>query len=121
MRKPAPDLIVIEKLEVQSVIGVPDEERTAPQRLLISLVIEPNISFSALQDRIENTVDYAAVCERVKKVASKRPRKLIETLAEEIATELLGNFSIWRLSVEVRKFILPETEYVAVKIERPVQ
>jgi len=121
MRNASPDLILIEKLQVQSVIGVPDEERTAPQKLLVSLTIEPNLSFAAMQDRIESTVDYAAVCECVKAVAAKKPRKLIETLAEDIATAVLGKFGIWKLSVEVRKFILPETEYVAVRIERPVQ
>lgn len=121
MRKPSPDLIIIEKLQVQSFIGVPDEERSAPQQLLVSITIEPNLSFSAMQDRIESTVDYAAVCECVKAVAAKKPRRLIETLAEDISTELLGKFSIWRLSIELRKFILPETEYVAVRIERPVQ
>lgn len=118
-KKPAPDVIEIRNLEVESRIGVPDEERLAPQRLAISLVIQPNLAFTAMDDRIDQTVDYAAVCESVKATAARRPRRLIETLAEEIATDLLGAYPIWRLTVEIRKFILPETEYVAVRIERP--
>ena len=43
----------------------------------------------------------------------------METLAEEIAADLLGSFPIRRVAVEVRKFILPETDYVAVRIDRP--
>ncbi len=118
-KKPAPDVIEIRNLEIESHIGVPAQERVAPQRLTVSLVIQPNIPFTAMDDRIDQTVDYAAVCESVKATAARRPRALIETLAEEIAGDLLNSYAIWRLSVEIRKFILPETEYVAVRIERP--
>ncbi len=118
-KTPAPDQIEIRHLEVQTHIGVPDEERQHSQRLLVSLVIQPNVHFAAMQDRIERTVDYAAVCESVKAIAAERPRRLIETLAEEIAGDLLAQYPIWRIAVEIRKFILPETEFVAVRIERP--
>ena len=114
-----PDLIHIEALEVRSCIGVPEEERAAPQRLTVTLTLEPNADFRALGDRIEATVDYAAVCEAVKALAAERPRQLVETLAEEIAGALLGRFAIRRVEVEVRKFILPETDYVAIRIDRP--
>jgi dihydroneopterin aldolase len=119
-RNHTPDQIEIRNLEVTTHIGVPEEERREPQRLSVTLILEPNRSFEGLEDRIENTVDYAAVCEAVKKVAATRPRQLVETLAEEVASHLLNRFPIWRISVEIRKFILPETEYVAVRIERPV-
>ena len=114
-----PDQIHIEALEVQSRIGVPEEERAAPQRLTVTLTLEPKTDFRALKDRIEETIDYAAVCEAVKALAAARPRKLVETLAEEIAAELLGKFPLRRLTVEVRKFILPDTRHVAIRIERP--
>jgi len=119
MAKAPPDQIVIQNLAIRSRIGVPEEERAEPQRLTVSLVIESNLPFSAMEDRIENTIDYAAVCEAIKEVAAARPRRLIETLAEEIAAHVIARFNIWRLSLELRKFILPETEYVAVRIERP--
>jgi len=117
--RPAPDQIEIRNLRVGTHIGVPDEERSAPQELHVSLLIQPNLTFRAMADAIANTVDYAAVCETVKATAAERPRHLIETLAEEIADDLLAAHPIWRLTVEIRKFILPETEYVAVRIERP--
>ncbi len=119
-RKHTPDQIVIRNLTVHAHIGVPDEERQTPQRLTVSLVMEPKLDFWAMNDDIRNTIDYAAVCEAVKTIAAARPRKLIETLAEEIASELLANFPIWRLTLELHKYILPDTEYVAVRIDRPV-
>ena len=114
-----PDQIHIEALEVRCRIGVPEEERAAPQRLTVTLTLEPNADFRALGDRIEATIDYAAVCEAVKTLAAARPRQLVETLAEEIAAEVLGRFPIRQVAVEVRKFILPETDHVAIRIARP--
>ena len=113
-----PDRILIESLELSAFIGVPDEERAAAQRLTVSLVLEPLRDFRALEDRIENAVDYFTVCEFVKTLSLAHPRRLIETLAEDIATELLARFPLRALEVELRKFILPDTQFVAVRIRR---
>jgi dihydroneopterin aldolase len=112
------DRILIEGLELSSHIGVPDEERAAAQRLTVNLVLEPIRDFGALEERIENTVDYFAVGEVVKALSAARPRKLIETLAEEITAELLARFSLDAVEVELRKYILRDTQYVAVAIRR---
>lgn len=112
------DRIFIESLELSCRIGVPDAERAEPQRLAASLTLEPRHDFSALQDSLENTVDYAAVCECVKALSAARPRRLVETLAGEIADELLGQFSLSAVEVEVRKFILTDTAGVGVRIRR---
>ena len=113
-----PDTILVEALELSSFIGVPDEERAAAQRLTVSLVLEPLRDLRALEDRIENTVDYFVLTEFVKTFALARPRRLIETLAEEIAAELLARFALRTVEVELRKFILPDTQFVAVRIRR---
>lgn len=113
-----PDVILVEALELSAFIGVPEEERAAPQRLTVSLTLEPTRDFRALEDRIENTVDYFILTEFVKAFTLERPRRLIETLANEIATELLSRFPLRSVEVELRKFILPDTQYVAVKIRR---
>ena len=114
-----PDQIHIQALEVRARIGVPEAERAEPQRLTVTLTLEPLRDFRTLEDRIEATVDYAAVCAAVQALATARPRRLVETLAEEIAAALLTGFPLRRAEVEVRKFILPETDYVAVRIARP--
>lgn len=112
------DRILIDGLELSSQIGVPDEERAAPQRLTVNLVLEPIRDFVALEERIENTVDYFAVAEFVKVLGAARPRKLIETLAEDIASELLARFPLEAVEVELRKYILRDTQHVAVAIRR---
>ncbi len=112
------DRILIEALELSSFIGVPEEERAAPQRLTVSLVLEPIRDFRALEDRIENTVDYFTLTRFVQTLSLARPRKLIETLAEEIATELLAGFPLCAVEVELRKFILSDTQHVAIHLRR---
>ena len=113
-----PDRIVIDSLELSAFIGVPAAERAAAQRLTVNLVLEPIRDFSALGDALENTVDYFRVCEEVKALALARPRRLLETLAGDIATHLLARFALRAVEVELRKYILPDTAFVAVKIRR---
>ncbi|SRR5581483_6457965 len=115
------DAIVIDQLELRARVGVPDEERAQPQRLTATLWIEPRRDFSSLGDAIENAVDYAQVCEAIKGVAAEKPRRLIETLAEEIAAHLLAAFAIRSVEIELRKFILPDTQFVAVRLRRDAQ
>jgi 7,8-dihydroneopterin aldolase/epimerase/oxygenase len=110
--------IVIKGLEVETHIGVPDSERSAPQRLLIDVTLTPQVPFSELQDDIAKTVDYDLATQRIAALAGDRPRRLIETLASEIAEMLVEEFSAVRADVEVRKFVLPQTEYVAVRCTR---
>jgi dihydroneopterin aldolase len=112
------DQIFIESLELFSTIGVPDEERVHPQRLTVSLTLEPRRGFQELGDAIENAVDYASVAEFVKNLTADHPRRLIETLADEIAGALLVRFPLRAVSVELRKFILPDTAFVAARVHR---
>ena len=112
------DRIFISNLELLSRIGITAEERDQPQRLTVSLGLEPRRDFSALEDSIGNAVDYATVCEKVRALASASQRNLIETLAVEIAQALLVEFPLDAVEIELRKYILPETDYVAVKIRR---
>lgn len=113
-----PDLIHLEKLELSARLGVPDEERATPQRLALNLTIEPENGFHALDDRIEKTVDYFVVAQAIQRLAGARPRRLLETLAEEIAQMMLSRFAVRAVEVELQKFILPDTSFVAVRLRR---
>ena len=112
------DCIIISQLEVMARVGVPPAERDRAQRLTLSLRLEPERGLSGLEDQIGNTIDYAAVCDAVRHEVEGRPRHLIETLAEEVAALLLARYPLSAAEVEVRKYILPATEYVAVRLRR---
>jgi len=112
------DCIIVSQLEVMARVGVPPAERGAAQRLTVSLRMEPERGLAGLEDHLGNTIDYAAVCDAVRREAEAKPRHLIETVAEEIALLLLGRYPLHAVEVEVRKYILPKTEYVAVRVRR---
>ncbi len=113
------DLIRVVDLEVLAHIGVPEAERREPQRLLISLDMGiDSFTHAAGTDNLAWTVNYVDVVQHIKNLVAKRERKLLETLAEELAHDLLKSFPIKRITLEIKKFVLPDTRYVSVKIER---
>ena len=107
--------ILIDSLRVETWIGVPDAERMEAQEIEIDIRIQPARNFAEMRDDINLTVDYAAVCQRVSELARERPRRLIESLAQEICDMILSEFAATSAQVEIRKFILPETRHVAVR------
>jgi dihydroneopterin aldolase len=117
MNTPA-DEIRIAGLELRSCIGVTEAERATPQRLTVSLVLLPSHGFDGLQDDVARTVNYSAVCKLVRSLAGARPRRLIETFALEIADAVLAQFACASVEVELRKYVLPDTEHVAVRLVR---
>ena len=115
---PSHDEIRIEALELMSRVGVPDLERAQPQRLTVSITLQPRCAFGDLGDDLARTIDYAVVCEDLRHFAAGRADQLIETLAHEMAEHLLERFGLARVELELRKFVLPETKYVAAKVTR---
>lgn len=112
------DTIEIRRLRLETQIGVPDEERATPQILLATVKMISANGFEGLDDDISRTVDYAKVAEEIQALAAAKPRRLIETLASEIAGYLLDKHSLMKVSVTLEKHILPDTECVAVHVER---
>jgi dihydroneopterin aldolase len=109
--------IEIRDLEVRGRIGVPEDERENPQKLLVSLRFQIETSFAALNDQLERTIDYAAVASGVEKVVATTKAHLIEELISDIGDTLMASFPMKRLEIELRKFILPNARYVSVKTQ----
>jgi dihydroneopterin aldolase len=110
--------ISIVDLEVFCRVGVPDAERARPQRLLLTVEMESDFSKAAKTDSITDTIDYFAVSQRLLKFGEGRSWKLIEKLAADIADTILSEFKPRGVTVEVKKFIIPQARYVSVVITR---
>jgi FolB domain-containing protein len=108
--------ISIVDLEVFYRVGVPDEERAKPQRLLLTIEMEPNFSAAAKTDSIADTIDYFAVSQRLLKFGEGKNWKLIEKLATDIYEMILCEFRPHGLSVEVKKFPIPQAKHVSVLV-----
>ena len=112
------DCIHIEQLEIFAHVGVTDNERANPQRLTVSLTFWPDDDLANAHDDITRTVDYSAVAAAVRAFAIRRPHNLIETMANDLSSELLKKFAIKSVQIELRKFVLPDAQYVSVVLTR---
>ena len=114
------DKIIIKDLEVFYHVGVPDEERAQVQRLLLTVELFVDFQRAAAADDLRLTVDYFAVTQRLLAFGRDRNWKLIEKLVTDLATAILKEFSATGVTVEVKKFIVPQTRYIAARIERGI-
>ena len=110
--------ISIVDLEVFYRVGVPDAERAQPQRLLLAVEMESCFSNAAKTDSIADTIDYFAVSQRLLKFGDGRDWKLIEKLAADIADMILSDFKPRSVTVEVKKFVIPQARHVSVSVTR---
>ena len=112
------DTIIIQELEVHCRVGVTEQERSRPQRLQLTLEIGADFSRAAAADDLARTIDYYAVVQRLRPWGEGKSWRLIETLASEAAELILAEFKAVSVTVEVRKFIVADTRYVAVRLSR---
>ena len=108
--------ISIVDLEVFYRVGVPDEERAKPQRLLLTIEMEFDFAAAAKTDSIADTIDYFAVSQRLLKFGEGKSWKLIEKLATDIHEMILCEFRPQSVSVEVKKFPIPQARQVSVLV-----
>ena len=112
------DTITIRNLEVFYRVGVPEAERAEPQRLLLTVEMEHDFGTAATTDELGGTIDYFAVSRRLLHFGNDAQWKLIETLAVDLAQMILDEFKPDTVTVEVKKFIIPQARYVSVRVTR---
>ena len=112
------DKIIIKDLEVDAHIGVGDAERAQPQRLLVTVELERDLVEAGRTDSEAATTRYDLVANIIRDVVSGQPRRLVETVATEIANTILHHKFASAVTVEVKKFSIPRSRYVSVQIRR---
>ena len=110
--------ITIADLEVHYHIGVTDEERAKPQRLLVTVELNFDFSSAAISDRLERTINYHEVAQDLLKFGNGRSWKLLEKLATNLAETVMIKYKPQAVGIEVKKFALPEAAYVSVSVTR---
>ncbi len=102
------DEVFLEGLRFYAFHGVNPEEQALGQRFVIDVRIETDLRPAGRSDDLDRTISYSAVYKRVRAVVEGAPRRLIETVAEEIAATLLADFpAAETVSVTVRKPEVP--------------
>lgn len=118
-RAPALDLIFIEGLAGQTVIGIHDNELHQPQPVCIDLQAGLPRARACDTDRIADTIDYSVVHARLMRLLAEHRLQLLEAFAEAIADILIDEFGAHWVRVKVvkpRKF--DNVQAVGVLIER---
>ena len=116
------DEIRIDELQVKAYHGVYEDEKEKGQNFYVNAVLYTDTRKAGLSDELSDSTDYGRVCALIRAVMLKESYDLIETAAENIATEILLAFPLIKaVDIEVRKPEAPvpmEFESISVKIHR---
>jgi dihydroneopterin aldolase len=115
------DRILMAGLEFYGYHGVRPEENRLGQRFVIDVEMRLDLRGAGENDDLARTVDYGAVHADIRAIVEGTPLKLIETVAERIATTVLTRSLVTSVVVRVRKPDVPiagTLDYVGVEIER---
>jgi 7,8-dihydroneopterin aldolase/epimerase/oxygenase len=83
--------------------GVSDAEREVGQRLVLDLRLDVGQTDATVTDSIEDTVDYAEVCQLVALIAQQRSHRTLERLCSTIADRLLADYELEGIWVKASK------------------
>lgn len=113
------DVVFIEGLRVDTVIGVYDWERVILQKLVIDAQLSCDISQAAASDDVAYVIDYQAVCDDIERICVETKAQLLETLAQKIATHILQNYPCHAITLSIHKpDAVKQAASVGVKISR---
>lgn len=88
------DKIKLERMEFYGYHGVFPEENKLGQRFCIDVELCLDLKPAGASDDLERTVNYAEVYETIKEIVEQRKFRLIEALAEHIASAVLDTYTV---------------------------
>ena len=97
------DRIELRGLRVRGHHGVFEHERRDGQDFLIDLVLWLDSRIAARTDDLADTVDYGGLAQRAHDIVAGAPRNLIETVAAEIADDVVADPKVLAVEVTVHK------------------
>ncbi|HSE13209.1 MAG TPA: dihydroneopterin aldolase [Rudaea sp.] len=97
------DLVFIEDLRIETVIGIYDWERRIRQVVALDLEMAFDNRAPAASDRIEDTLNYKAVSKRLTAFVEESSFRLVETLAERCAEIVRSEFGVTWLRLRLAK------------------
>lgn len=104
--------------------GMTDAEREVGQRLVLDLRLDLGESDATVTDDLEDTVDYAEVCQLVALIAQQRSHRTLERLCGTIADRLLGDYElegVWVKATKPEPPIPLAVDEVSVEVWREAQ
>jgi dihydroneopterin aldolase len=117
------DEILLEGMRFYGYHGVHPEEQRLGQRFVVDVALAVDLRAAGTCDDLAQTVSYSAAFAEIRRIMEGEPRKLIEAVAEDIATAMLHlDERVQRVRVRVAKPEAPVKssmlDTVAVRITR---
>lgn len=97
------DRIELRGLTVRGHHGVFDHERADGQNFVVDITVWIDLADAAASDDLADTYDYGVLAERVAAVVAGPARNLIETVAGEIADDVMQDQRVHAVEVNVHK------------------
>ncbi len=97
------DTVFLNGLSIQGKHGVMERERHVEQEFILDLAADFDTRVAASSDKIEDTLDYVRFRDIATEIITTESHYLIERVAERIATRIMEDVRIVRLSVTIRK------------------
>lgn len=112
------DRIRIQGMVLYGHHGLTEAEQATGRTFEVDVELALDLSAAGDTDDLEATVDYAAVCDVVRRVHEAGPYRLLEAFAHRIAKEIVEQFPLEAVTVRVRKPLPPVGSVVgAVEVE----
>jgi dihydroneopterin aldolase len=102
---PSEPLVTIEivGLSLYTHHGVEQAERTVGQRLVFDLSFDLSQCDATVTDRVEDTIDYAEVCQQVALAAQERSYATLERLCSAVADRMMDRYGADAVTVRATK------------------
>ena len=97
------DRIELRGLTVRGNHGVFDHERRDGQDFVIDITVWIGLANAAASDDLADTYDYGVLAQRAADIVAGPPRDLIETVAAEIAEDVMADARVHAVDVVVHK------------------
>ena len=97
------DIIYLNDLRIDTVIGVFEWERKTKQTVVLDIEMATDIKKAANSDNLDDTLDYKAVAKRLFQYVGESEFELVEALAEGIAEVILSEFNVPWLRLRLNK------------------
>ena len=113
------DIIFIHELRIDTLIGIYEWERQAPQTIQLDLEVGLPGEHAAHSGRIGDTIDYSKIVGRIEQLFKEQHYSLLEQAGEAIAEVIMGEFKAPWVRVSIAKLgALRNVKKLGVTIER---
>ena len=109
--------VIIKDLIFNTSIGIHDFEKEKEQQIKFNIEIDINPLLKATENDLNSIINYESVINKIKLITKKKHYNLLETLAEDVFSDLFLNKNIIKIKLRIEKpEIIKNTSSVGIEI-----